>query len=80
MNLLERVRDVATRRHLASATIECYQVWIRDFLRFCRVDGKWRHPRELRATQVEAFLTYLARNRRLSASSRNQAICGIVFL
>jgi hypothetical protein len=37
MKLLERVRDVAMRRHLATATIECYQAWIRDFLLFARV-------------------------------------------
>jgi integrase len=40
----------------------------------------WRHPRELGAADVEAFLTYLARDRRLSASSQNQAVNAIVFL
>src|SRR5437588_12979114 len=80
MKLMDRVRDVAVRRHLAAATIECYGAWIDEFLRFSRVDGRWRHPRELRAPQVEAFLTHLARDRRLSASSQNQATCAIVFL
>ena len=40
----------------------------------------WRHPRELGAAEVEAFLTHLARERRLSASSQNQAANAIVFL
>ena len=82
MKLLARVRDVAMRRHLAGATIECYQAWIADFLRFCRGGGggAWLHPRELYARDVEVFLTHLARDRRLSASSQNQATCAIVFL
>jgi integron integrase len=80
MKLLERVRDVAVRRHLAPATIECYQSWILDFLRFSREAARWRWPAELVAGDVEAFLTHLARDRRLSASSQNQAMCAIVFL
>ena len=80
MKLLQRVCDVGLRRHLAKVTIECYQLWITQFLRFCRVEGKWRHPREIRAADVGAFLTHLARDRKLSASSQNQATCAIVFL
>ena len=81
MRLLQRVRDVALRRHLARSTIECYSRWIEQFLRFHRHrDGQWRHPRELGASHVEQFLTHLARDRRASASSQNQAMNAIVFL
>lgn len=80
MKLLERLRDVATRRHLARTTIQCYQLWIAEFLRFSRIEGQWREPCELGAAEVGAFLTHLARDRRLSASSQNQATCAIVFL
>lgn len=80
MNLLMRVREVALRRHLARSTIHCYQSWIGDFLRFSRQGAHWRHPSELFAPDVERFLTHLARDRRLSASSQNQATCAIVFL
>src|SRR2546423_646535 len=80
MRLLQRVADVAMRRHLARVTIECYQMWIEQFLRFSRIEGHWRQPRDLRAAEVGAFLTHLARDRRLSASSQNQATCAIVFL
>lgn len=80
MKILDRVSDVGMRRHLAKSTLDCYQLWIEQFLRFCRLDGCWRHPRELMASEVEAFLTHLARDRRLSASSQNQAMCAIVFL
>ena len=80
MSLLQRVEDVALARHLARATIDCYLSWIADFLRFCRTGTTWRHPRELRAIVVEAYLTHLARDRRVSASTQNQAMCAIVFL
>jgi site-specific recombinase XerD len=80
MKLLERVCDVGMRRRLAAVTVECYQMWIERFLRFCRVDGRWRDPRELGTTDVEQFLTHLAKDRRLSASSQNQATCAIIFL
>jgi integron integrase len=74
------MRDVGLRRHLSPHTIECYQLWVRQFLRFNRVAGRWRRPGELFAADVEAFLTHLARDRRLSASSQNQATCALVFL
>jgi hypothetical protein len=44
MKLLDRVRDVAARRHLAASTVECYQAWILAFLRFCRDGSRWRPP------------------------------------
>src|SRR5262245_41723806 len=80
MRLLERVYEVGKRRHLAASTIECYQAWIRDFLRFHRDGEHWRTPAELVERDVEAYLTYLAVERRLSASSQNQATNAIVFL
>jgi integron integrase len=82
MSLLQTLREVAIRQHLSSSTIERYQTWVEQFLRFCREpgSGSWRHPRELRAPEVGAFLTHLARDRRLSASSQNQATCAVVFL
>jgi integron integrase len=80
LKLLQRVHDVGVRRHLARVTIQCYQMWIADFLRFARTAGRWREPIELGANDVGAFLTHLARDRRLSASSQNQATCAIVFL
>jgi integron integrase len=80
MKLLDRIRDVASRRRLAASTIQCYQAWITDFLRFSREGDRWRHPRELFAADLQGFLTHLARDRRLSASSQNQATCAVVFL
>ena len=48
MRLMERVAAVAARRHLAANTTGCHSRWIREFLLFCRVDGRWREPGELR--------------------------------
>lgn len=80
MKLMERVAEVGARRRLARDTIGCYQAWIGQFLSFSKKQGVWRHPRELFAADVEAFLTHLVKQRRLSASSQNQATCAIVFL
>jgi integron integrase len=81
MKLLERFRAASARRHFSPRTIDCYQSWIRRFLAFSRApDGTWRHPRELRGPEVEAFLNHLVLDRQLSASSQHQAINALVFL
>ena len=74
MALLDRVREVGLRRRLARSTIACYQSWIREFLRFSKRDGRWRTPAELGAADVERYLSHLARDRRVSASTQNQAL------
>src|SRR3954447_5215540 len=72
-----RSRDALPRRRSTA-----YQTWVEQFLRFCRDEagGRWRHPRELGAADVERFLTDLACARRVAASTQNQAMCAIVFL
>ena len=80
MKLLERLAAVGARRRLAPSTLACYRDWVVQFLRFCRDGPRWRPPAELGAADVEAFLTHLARDRRLSASSQNQAANAMVFL
>jgi site-specific recombinase XerD len=81
MTLLEQFRGVCAVRHFSPRTVECYQMWIRQFLQYFRGrDGTWRHPRQLRGAEVAAFLIDLAQRRRLSASSQNQALNAIVFL
>ena len=80
MKLMDRMAAVAARRHLSPRTLAVYQWWVRRFLKYHRAGGAWRHPRELRGPDVGAFLTHLARDRRMSASSQNQAINAIVFV
>jgi site-specific recombinase XerD len=80
MALMQQVAATGALNHLAKSTVACYQSWIEQFLRFSRQQGNWKHPRDLRAHEVEAFLTHLARDRRVSASTQNQATCAVVFL
>lgn len=80
MKLMDRMHAVGKRRRLSPRTITCYQSWAKDYLRFHRDGKNWRHPGELAEREVEAYLTYLATDRRLSASSQNQATNALVFL
>jgi integron integrase len=81
VKLFERLDRACRLAHLARSTRLQYCRWVDQFLRFHRApSGRWRTPAELRGADVAAFLTHMAADRRLSASSQNQAICAIVFL
>ena len=67
--------DVLRRRHYWRETEAMYVSWYRRFVRFHR----YRHPREMGATEVESFLTHLARDKGVAPSTQNQALCGLVF-
>jgi hypothetical protein len=68
--LLDQVRDVIRRKHYSIRTERTYIDWIRRFILF---HGK-RHPREMREAEVNAFLTHLARDGDVAASTQNQAL------
>jgi site-specific recombinase XerD len=74
--LLDQVSDVARFRHLSLRTEQAYRNWIRRFILF---HGK-QHPRNLGAEAVRAFLTHLAVNEHVSASTQNQAFNALLFL
>ena len=74
--LLERVRQAIRIRHYSPKTEKAYTNWIRRFVIF---HGK-RHPDDLGATEVSAFLSYLALTRKVSASTQNQALSALIFL
>ncbi|RQW29127.1 hypothetical protein EHS17_02275 [Rhodobacteraceae bacterium CH30] len=57
-------------------TEQQYVNWVRRFLRF----HHHRHPREMGATEVSSFLTHLAVEGQLSASTQNQALSALLFL
>src|SRR5690349_9123859 len=81
MKLLDQVVVVAQQRRMAENTIDVYLLRIRQFLAFCAAQrGGWTHPRELGTADMEAFLNYLVIERRLSASTQNQALNAMVFL
>jgi integron integrase len=74
--LLEQVRDRIRARHLSYRTEKTYLYWIRRFIRF----HKMRHPRDMAAPEIEEFLTSLAVVNKVSASTQNQALAGVLFL
>ncbi|MBI3545079.1 MAG: integron integrase [Gammaproteobacteria bacterium] len=74
--LLEQLRDKLRMKHYSIRTEQSYIDWSRRFILF---HGK-RHPRELGAHAVETFLTHLAVDRNVSASTQNQAKSALLFL
>src|SRR6266446_2734415 len=80
MMLLDQVRQVLRVRNYSYRTEQCYVAWINQYVRFCKGEGGWQHPRELGAADVERFLSYLAIERHVSSSTQNQALNALVFL
>nr|WP_320134174.1 integron integrase [uncultured Holophaga sp.] len=74
--LLDRLRECLRVRHYSLRTEQAYVDWARRFILF---HGK-RHPCEMGAEEVMAFLTHLATERRVSASTQNQAKAALLFL
>ena len=74
--LLERMRIHLRTRHYSIRTEEAYVDWARRFIVF---HGK-RHPRDMGAVEVEAFLSHLAVERHVSASTQNQAKAALLYL
>jgi integron integrase len=74
--LLDRVRQAIHARHYSPRTGEAYVHWIRRYIVF---HGK-KHPSTLGASDISAFLTWLAVERRVSASTQNQALSALLFL
>jgi site-specific recombinase XerD len=74
--LLDQVRDVIRRKHYSFRTEQIYVDWIRRFILF---HGK-RHPSEMAEGEVTKFLTYLAREGKVAASTQNQALSALLFL
>jgi integron integrase len=74
--LLDQVRQRCRVRHLAYSTEQTYVNWIRRFILFHHV----RHPLEMGAPEVTDFLTNLAVEGRVAASTQNQALAALLFL
>src|SRR5690349_19284789 len=74
--LLDQVRQAARIRHFSMRTEQSYVRWVYRFV----VHHGRRHPRELGAREIQAFLTWLAVERNVAASTQNQALCALLFL
>jgi hypothetical protein len=76
VKLLDRVRDLIRARHYSHRTEEAYVHWIRRYIVF----HNKTHPSEMGAGDISRFLTWLAVERHVSASTQNQALAGLLFL
>ena len=74
--LLEQVRGRIRFLHYSMRTEQAYLDWIKRFIRHF---GK-RHPRDLGAAEVSEFLTHLAVEGQVAASTQNQAKSALLFL
>ena len=74
--LLDQLRGELRTRHYSLRTEDAYVDWTRRFILF---HGK-RHPREMGAAEVQAFLSHLAVERHVSPSTQNQALAALLFL
>src|SRR5205807_10330869 len=74
--LRDHARDLMRTRHLSIRTEEAYLTWIKRYILF----HNKQHPAKLVAKDVTAFLSYLAVERHVSASTQNQALSAILFL
>ena len=76
MGLIDDVREALRLRHYSARTEEAYAGWIRRFILF----HNKRHPREMGAAEVRRFLSHLALDGQVSASTQNQALGALLFL
>jgi integron integrase len=74
--LLDRVRGAIRLKHYSIRTEQAYADWIRRFILF----HKKRHPSEMAEQEVTEFLTHLARDGKVAASTQNQALSALLFL
>ena len=74
--LLEQVRNVARMRHLSLSTERAYVGWIRRFILF----HNKKHPKEMAEREIRQFISDLAVNAKISASTQTVALSAILFL
>jgi integron integrase len=74
--LLDQLRDAIRLKHYSYRTEQTYVQWVRRFILF----HNKRHPKEMGTVEVTQFLTHLATQTQVAASTQNQALNAIVFL
>ena len=74
--LLDQVREAIRVRHYSIRTEKSYVSWIRQYILF----HDKKHPRDMGEREVSSFLSYLASQRNVAASTQNQALSAILFL
>lgn len=76
MKLLDQVRAKCRFKHFSFSTEKSYVTWIKRFILY----HNKKHPQKLGKNEIETYLTHLAVNRRVSASTQNQALSALLFL
>jgi len=74
--LLDQIRDAIRLKHYSYSTEKTYVHWARRYILF----HNKRHPAEMGAQEIEAFLTHLAKEGNVSSSTQNQALNSLLFL
>ena len=76
LKLLDRMRNVMRLKHMSLRTEEAYVSWVKRFILF----HDKRHPADMGADEIRAFLTHLAVQGKVAASTQNGALNALVFL
>ena len=76
LKLMDQVRHAIRLRHYSIRTERAYVYWISRYIRF----NGMRHPREMGAGEVTAYLSHLAAERDVAASTQQQALSALLFL
>jgi len=74
--LLDQVRAAVRLKHYSIRTEQAYTRWVARYVRFHRL----RHPRELGSREIRLFLSHLAVEEKVAASTQNQALAALLFL
>ncbi|VDA78290.1 integron integrase [Klebsiella pneumoniae] len=75
VKVLDQLRERIRYLHYSLRTEQAYVHWVRAFIRFHGV----RHPATLGSSEVEAFLSWLANERKVSVSTHRQALAALLF-
>ncbi len=74
--LLDQVRETIRVKHYSYRTEQTYVEWIKRFIFF----HQKRHPKDMGPEEIQAYITYLANERKVASSTQNQALSAIMFL
>ncbi|NVM25984.1 MAG: phage integrase N-terminal SAM-like domain-containing protein [Desulfobacterales bacterium] len=77
IKLMDQVRQVLRYHHYAYRTEQAYCDWIGRYIKFF---GSQKHSRDMGKTEIDAYLSHLAAERKVSASTQRQALNAIIFL
>jgi len=80
MKLMQQMVDFMRGRKYADSTIEVYTMRVTEYIKFNRKGVSWQHPKDLGVRDFERWLNHLAIDKKLSASSQNQAFSAVCLL